>query len=757
LFVSSGKFSINLKNKEKSELRKIQKVMKKNLSIFLLLTCVATFSVRADLIWYEGFNYVNGDIRTNSSGLWIRTSGSGNDLLVTNNILEVAATGGAVITRQDDDYRLLAITAGSPYTNGVQTLFSSFTVICTNLANGAGTYFASFYSTRATGGGFFGRIQTLTNGTTVPNTWRIGVSANASATATKVCPVDLALNTPYQVVAEWDPITLQAVALWINPIDSNDPFVASTDSIGAGNTNPPNAFAFRQAGSAGNYFMRITNLALATTFAEAATNIWATNALAPTIIYQPIVGITNFPTASISLSAVVNGQGLRNMTYQWQKSATPDNASPSPVSNPNGNSNVLPFSSAQTTDSGYYSLVATTPYGLSVTSTVANVSIVDGPYPPAFTVQPVSQTIFSGQSATLSTTVIEPPSGGTPAFTWYSNNVVVTAGQTDNGLSSSYAFINATTNLSATYKVAVTNAYGGIVSSNAVLSVLPIPAVSIAYLRTLVDPATFQPTNSPATIPYQITGVVTTLTNTTTGDTASYYLQDGTAGINIFATAGSTFRPQQGDVVTFVGVLSYFSTTGLELFADTVNRSYTSYSVVSNNFPLPTPRTISFTVTNDLGFTYVNTNLAGSLVTLTNVYFGTNVGNTISTNANTAVTVTNASGKNFTVQFFSPDQDTAGKILPAFATSVTGVLYGGSPNFSVAVTKFSDIVVPVNSIPLSFNYSSGNLTFNWTDASFSLQASTNVVGPYITISGAISGFITNTTAAPTMFFRLYHP
>lgn len=734
--------------------------MKKNLFSIVLLTCLAAVSVRADLIWYESFNYADGDIRTNSS-VWIRTSGSGNDLIVSGHKLEVAATGGVPVSRQDDDYRLLALTAGSPYTNSVQTIFSSFTVICTNLPNGVGTYFATFYSTRSSGGGFFGRIQALTNGTVLPNTWRLGISANASATATKVAPVDLALNTPYQVVAEWDPITLLAGAIWINPVSMDDPFVASTDSIGAGNTNPPNAFAFRQAGSAGNYFFQITNLALATTFDEAATNIWATNALAPTIVYQPTSVTSNFPGSSVTLSAVATGQGLRNLTYQWQVSATSNNASPVYVSNPNGNSNIFPISEAQTTDSGYYTLVVTTPYGLSVTSAVAKVAIVDGPYPPVFTLQPASQTIYSGQSATLTATVLTPTSGEPLGFTWYSNNVVVTAGQADNGSSSSYAFSNAKTNFSANYKVAVTNAYGGIVSSNAALSVLAIPAVSIGYLRTLVDPATFQPTNSPPTIPYQVTGVITTATNSTTGDTASYFLQDATAGINIFATGGSTFRPSQGDVVTFVGVLSFFSTTGTELYADTVGRPYTSYSIVSNNFPLPTPTKISFTVTNDVGFRYVNTNLAGSLVTLTNVYFGTNAGTTISLSGNAAVTVTNASGNRFTLQFFSVDLDTAGQTLPAFAASVTGVLYGGHPNFSVAVTKFSDIVtnvvVPLSPIPLSIQMSGTNVLLTWTNSTFSLQSSTNVAGPYTTIPASTG--LTNYTDGITnqsIFYRLIH-
>ena len=55
------------------------------------------------------------------------------------------------------------------------------------------------------------------------------------------------------------------------------------------------------------------------------------------------------------------------------------------------------------------------------------------------------------------------------------------------------------------------------------------------------------------------------------------------------------------------------------------------------------------------------------------------------------------------------------------------------------------------------NYSSGNMTFTWGDSSFVLQDSTNVLGPYNTIPGAMSGFITNTSDHPTLFFRLYKP
>jgi hypothetical protein len=364
-------------------------------------------------------------------------------------------------------------------------------------------------------------------------------------------------------------------------------------------------------------------------------------------------------------------------------------------------------------------------------------------------------------------------SPGNVAFTWFSNNVVVTDGQHDSGPNSTYEIDNLTPANSATYKVAVTNDYAGVptngvISTNAVVTVLNPPTVSIAFLRTLVDPNNnYQPTNS--TLPYQVTGIVTTYTNLTSGNTASYYLQDATAGINIFATFGSTFRPAQGDVVTFVGVMSSFS-SGLELFADTVNLPYTSYTD-SGPGTLPSPLVIPFNITNTVTYAYMNTNVAGRYVQLTNVFFGVNAGTTITAPATGAlfVGVTNNQGKSFNLVFTAQSLDTQGQTLPTFASSVTGVLFGSmnpstpvggvaNPNFALMVTKFSDINtnLPPVPIPLTASYSGGAFTFSWADPSFSLQSATNVVGPYTTIPGAVTGFMTNTVLSQ-QYFRLYHP
>lgn len=94
----------------------------------------------------------------------------------------------------------------------------------------------------------------------------------------------------------------------------------------------------------------------------------------------------------------------------------------------------------------------------------------------------------------------------------------------------------------------------------------------------------------------------------------------------------------------------------------------------------------------------------------------------------------------------------------AFTTTVVpaGITFDTTPltsNGSIVVTSNGGVPSP---IPLGLSSSGGNLTFTWSDSSFSLQTATNVAGPYNTITGATTGFSTNTAAAQ-MYFRLVHP
>src|SRR5438105_1499205 len=105
--------------------------MKKYLfTLITLLSPIAVGSLQADVIFYEGFNYPNGAISTNSGNLWTNHSGNAKDAVVHSHKLENAATSPPTpnpVSRQDDVNRLLSVTNASTYTNVLQPIYASFT------------------------------------------------------------------------------------------------------------------------------------------------------------------------------------------------------------------------------------------------------------------------------------------------------------------------------------------------------------------------------------------------------------------------------------------------------------------------------------------------------------------------------------------------------------------------------------------------------------------------------------------------------
>ena len=328
----------------------------KKVLIALLLSCLAFVSVRAAPLLYEGFNYADGSITTNSGGTWVRHSGSAaapGDAIVHNHRLENSATGGT-LSRQDDVH--------TNFTSQAGIVYASFTVNCTNLPNALGTYFAHFYVNSST---FYGRVHALvgnggpnipTNFTAQAKTFRLGISG-AFGTATKVFPVDLAMNTDYQVVVGWngsagliDNVPSDTARLWVNPVASTDTRVNSSDSVAS-----PSAvagYAFRQASSFGNAFFAITNLAVDITFSGAATAVWSATPVAPVIVYQP-QGTNVLTGNTATLAAVATGQSLADLTYQWQKNDGSGNYTNIDVSfNPTATGNVLTIPGVSASDAG---------------------------------------------------------------------------------------------------------------------------------------------------------------------------------------------------------------------------------------------------------------------------------------------------------------------------------------------------------------------------------------------------------------------
>ncbi len=308
-----------------------------------------------------------------------------------------------------------------------------------------------------------------------------------------------------------------------------------------------------------------------------------------------------------------------------------------------------------------------------------------------------------------------------------------------------------------TYSCLVSNVCNGTVyttvSPGVFMAVSNVQAVSLGYLRTLSDPNNgYTATASPSQF-FQVTGMITTVTNTTTGNTASYYIQDATGGMNLFVTWGSAFRPAIGDEVTAAGYLNTYQ-GNLELEADLSNSANYSQVLSNNiaNYPVAkvldwatefaigvTNRTVEQGTTNGSGALTGLGSKKGSICLLRDVYFGTNAGRVLPGNGNYSVYVTNAAGQGGYVMFWSASNiDVMSNTIPAFAYCVQGPLFAnvvataGSFWSGIGVSKWSDVVTTPLIVQASWAGNKPQLT--WTAVpqtySYSVLAATSVTGPY---------------------------
>src|ERR1035437_2366811 len=528
----------------------------KKLTILVLASFLTAISLRADVIWQEKFNYPYGSIivtGTNADGStnWFRHSGTAtpSDAIVNNHRLENSATvsggtlNGPLMSRQDDVHRNIP----PAYTNAPTILYTSFIINCTNLPNAAGTYFAHFQNT-TTNTSFQGKLFALV-GTNLclPNTYRLG-AAGAANNPSVIFPNDLAMNQDYQVVIEWDPVTYYSTTIWVNPASASDVNLFSGDAMTSPGT--AGAYDFRQASSFGNWFCTISNLVLATTYDEAATNVWAYHSVNPSIAY-PLNAATNYVGVPASLSIVAAGQGLASFAYQWQKNGVN-------FSNPNGNSNVLPFSPPALTDTGNYGVIVSNIFThVTLTNSAVLMWVTNGP--PVIATQPTNQAVYPGKNVMVSVVAF-----GTPPLTysWLFNggaptgaNVNPTTTNTANLVINNVQAANGTL---GKYNCLISNAYGSTNSFTNTLTLLTPQAVSIDTLRGFVDNTFFLPTNT--TLFYTVTNAVVYTLEVTNGSgvnggpftgppNAEFFIQDGTGGIAVFVAGGATTQPRQGDIV----------------------------------------------------------------------------------------------------------------------------------------------------------------------------------------------------------------
>jgi len=173
-----------------------------------------------------------------------------------------------------------------------------------------------------------------------------------------------------------------------------------------------------------------------------------------------------------TVTFVVTATGAPPLSYQWQTAGTNlvngTNISGSTIS---GATNAtLTIFNAQTNDNGGYSLIVTN-YGGSVTSSVALLTVTN--IATVLTLQPTNQTVGVGST-------VEFIVGGTAQspflLQWLKDGTnLVDGGRITNATSNPLIISNAQTNDSGTYWLVVSNAWGSLASSNAVLTVVPSP------------------------------------------------------------------------------------------------------------------------------------------------------------------------------------------------------------------------------------------------------------------------------------------
>jgi hypothetical protein len=725
----------------------------------ILFALLATLSLRADVLFYDGFDYSNGLIETD--GLWQVYSPSTplQDAYVTNNLLIL-----------DSAY---SDSVDVPFTNdtGSSIIYASFTIKVTSLPSTGGGFFEELQDTNED---YVGRLFINREGTVVPNTYRIGIANFATSIATKGAtnyPMDLATGITYLVVFSYDTNlndTYPNGTLVINPASFNDyansPAYATDGSGTAGQVaDPISRIGFSQYANQG--IMGIGDLTVGTSFSDVFTNI-------PAI---PVVGVSPLSTniyLGHTLQLYTAASGLGQLSYQWLSNNVPmvDDG----VTVIGSGSNVLTLTALQSTAN--YSVAIANSAG-SVTSSVAIVSIITTPTAPFFTSQPYSATNSIGTTITLSALA---NGTGPITYQWYfeptnGGGFSAVGGQTGSTLS----LTSANFNEAGYYYVAAANSVSTANSTTVTVTVTPPQLVTLGYLHSFITNYNGNYSINAGEV-WNVQGIVTSIGQIESKTAEEFFLQDGTGGCLVYyGGSNPTNTPPVGALVSVVGPAeSYYA----ELEMDPSSTSSTNtITILSTNNPVPAPTLVNFgqVATNNLGAYGLAAQC--SLVTLTNVYLyssaaGAAVSGTFAANTTKALyafqqpnttgapyieiyvyTYTNAANL-LNTNYFS-------QTIPSFCYELTapyGVYAPTTPEFYP--TRFADFVTtPPAAFAAGISATNGVSTISWpavVGSTYSVYSATNLLGPwtqsfglsYYPSTGTLT--VTNTAAG---FYKVSTP
>jgi hypothetical protein len=186
-------------------------------------------------------------------------------------------------------------------------------------------------------------------------------------------------------------------------------------------------------------------------------------AAAPIIIIQPTNQTITLGSTNVAL--VVTATGVPAPNYYWSQNGSPL---------ANGTNSIYSITNVQLADSGQYICVASNASG-TATSQLATLTVVG--VPPTITQQPSGLSVVAGGYASFSVTA----SGSQPlSYFWRRNGSIL--GATNFAYSTNNVQPSASGSL---FSCLVSNAFGTILSSNALLTVTTnLSASTVVYLRT---------------------------------------------------------------------------------------------------------------------------------------------------------------------------------------------------------------------------------------------------------------------------------
>jgi hypothetical protein len=231
-----------------------------------------------------------------------------------------------------------------------------------------------------------------------------------------------------------------------------------------GATNSTLVLSNIQSNNAGAYSAILANGFLNVTSAAASLGV----------VYPPPVIVTQ-PASQLALvgsnaTFSLNATSYYAMTFQWQFNGTNlvDGPGISGSTTP-----VLNVFGASVSTAGNYQAIVANQYAAS-TSAVAALTLV---YPPGIAAQPTNEMVIYPNNASFAVQA----TGTAPfGYQWYSNGVALANGGVIGGANAATLAISSPpTNYDALYQAVVTNAYGAITSSPALLTVYVPPQFAV--------------------------------------------------------------------------------------------------------------------------------------------------------------------------------------------------------------------------------------------------------------------------------------